>query len=64
MTFDEINEKTGFADGDLFSNADEVRKFFTLQNLISLRGECTLTTMQLQAMASEVIANRWHMVEF
>lgn len=63
MTFDEINEKTGFAEGDLFHSPEEVRRFFTIRNLISLRGECALTTRQLEAIATEVITNRWHMVE-
>jgi hypothetical protein len=63
MTFDEINEKTGFADGDLFRSAEEVRKYFSPRNLTSMRGECTLTTPQLEAIAADVIANKWHMAE-
>lgn len=63
MTFDEINEKTGFADGDLFTSAEDVRGYFTPRNLASIFGECALTTPQLQAMADEVILNKWHMSE-
>ncbi len=63
MTFDEINEKTGFADGDLFTSAEEVRRYFTTHNLYSIFGECSLTASQLEVMAAEVIRNGWHMRE-
>ena len=41
--FDEINNLTGFANGDKFSNDDEVRQYFTVENMLVMFGECHLT---------------------
>jgi predicted DNA-binding transcriptional regulator AlpA len=32
-TFDEINDATGFANGDMFESAEEVRAYFTRENM-------------------------------
>jgi hypothetical protein len=33
QTFGEINDATGFANGDMFESAEQVREYFTLENM-------------------------------
>jgi hypothetical protein len=69
MTFQEINDTTGFANGEKFESPDEVRGYFTRQNLRDMVGgfyndENPIPTQEtLDAMAETVIENRWHMTE-
>lgn len=62
-TFDEINDRTGFANGALFQTEAEVRAYFTTANMDSMFGseESDLDDDALSAMADDVIACRWHM---
>ncbi len=60
-TFDEINYRTGFANGEQFTDEDQVRAYFTPANQISMFGDDAVTVDQYLAMwADLVITNRWH----
>ena len=60
-TFDEINYRTGFANGEPFTDEAQVRAYFTPANQISMFGDDAVTVEQYLAMwADLVIANRWH----
>ena len=59
-TFGEINDYTGFANGDKFDSDEEVRFYFTIDNIMGLFGETgELTQQTLNEMAEIVIKNRW-----
>ena len=60
---DRISEATGFDRGDLFRSVEQVRDYFSVENMRNMFGECPYTQDELHAMAEAVIANRWHMVE-
>ncbi|KKK45928.1 hypothetical protein LCGC14_0999830 [marine sediment metagenome] len=64
MDFYEINDITGFANGDLFENDIDVRKYFTIENMKSMFSdgfdENKITQEELEQMAETVIKNRWH----
>lgn len=62
-TRDHIHEATGFDNGDLFTSEEQVRQYFTVQNITDMFGECPYTQDELDEMAEAVIANRWHMAE-
>src|SRR5690606_26358408 len=57
----EIHYATGFDNGDLFRSAEEVREYFTVANITEMFGSCPYTQAELNEMADEVIAHRWHM---
>ena len=59
-TFTEINDSTGFANGDKFASADEVRAYFTVENMESMFGCVECTVDGLNEMADQVIAHGWH----
>jgi hypothetical protein len=72
--YHEINEVTGFANGDRFETAAQVRDYFTRENLWEMVGheqyvhpgtgeDLTPTQAQLDDWASDVIAHRWHCTE-
>lgn len=70
----EINDITGFENGDRFENNDQVREYFTADNIASMfsdlfthdvgvitrDGKTVLTHADLEEMARLVIENRWH----
>ena len=63
--FSEINDAVGFANGDPFDTPAEVREYFTVATMRLMVGpnaEDVQTPDQddLDAMADDVIANRWH----
>ena len=59
--FDTINDATGFANGDKFTSAAQVRKYFTVKNIQGMfGGECGTSAATLRAWAALVIKNRWH----
>src|SRR5690606_29206869 len=58
----QIHEATGFDNGDLFRSEAEVREYFTVENMRSMFGECSLSQDELDEMAEEVIRHGWHMV--
>src|SRR5690606_9403293 len=60
-TRDRIHDATGFDNGDLFRSAEEVREYFTVANITEMFGSCPYTQDELNEMADEVIAHRWHM---
>jgi hypothetical protein len=63
-TFGQINDATGFANGDQFTSEAQVREYFTVENMrLMFSGECPQTQDDLDAMADAVVENRWHMVE-
>lgn len=60
--FDEINDATGFANGNRFLNADEVRAYFTVEAQQRMFPGDEIDSQEvLDAMAFEVIENHWHM---
>jgi hypothetical protein len=61
-TFEEINDSTGFANGARFESADEVREYFTVENMVRVFGteSCEFDGDNLEAWAATVISRRWH----
>lgn len=58
----QISEATTFDQGDRFTSDEQVREFFTVENL-SLMGLDEVPDQDtLDCMADDVIANRWHLV--
>lgn len=65
-----ISEYTGFDQGDEFTSEQQVREYFTVANLADMglggsdegseRDNHVLTQDELDAMAAEVIRQRWH----
>ena len=64
MTHDEINDATGFANGDTFSNPAEVYAYFTPAAQVGMFGDEAVTdAATLLAWAEAVIDNDWHRSE-
>lgn len=63
MTFTEINDMTGFANGEIFETADDVRAYFTAEAQVQAfgHGEAITCAQRLSEMAETVIAHGWHM---
>lgn len=75
--FNEINDVTGFANGDKFDSAAQVRDYFTVENLHAMVGkgsflkeeedgtftDLTPTQETLDSWATYVIENRLHCAE-
>jgi len=59
-----ISEHTAFDQGDEFKSEDQVRAYFTVENIAEFYddGVCPFAQDELDIMAEAVIANRWHMV--
>ena len=64
MTFDELNDKTGFANGDKFTSEQQVRDYFTVDNFETMFPESMGGTQfdadTLESWADLVIENGWH----
>jgi hypothetical protein len=61
-TFDQINDATGFANGDKWMTDEQIYGYFTTENMRRMfRDQATLTQDELDEMAEVVIENRWHM---
>lgn len=68
--FHDINDVTGFANGDRFESATQIRDYFTVANLHEMVGQgqfvaddgtdLTPTQATLTEWANVVIAQRWH----
>ena len=62
--FFEINDRTGFANGDKFEDADAVRAYFQADAQRGMFGDGCVTDQDLlDEWAELVIENRWHMAE-
>jgi hypothetical protein len=62
MIFDYINDRTGFADGDLFENDKELKAYFTVGNVkAKLGADYEITQAELDEMVGLVISNKWHL---
>ena len=61
LTRQYISEATAFDAGEEFTDADDVRAYFTRENLMRMFDECPYSDAELEDMASVVIDNRWHM---
>ena len=62
LTYEQISDSTGFDAGDRFYGAKEVYEYFTPEAQAEAFGDAATTDREtLNAMADEVIANRWHM---
>ena len=62
-TFIQINEATGFTNGELFGTPDEVREYFKVANL-KKKGFNPIDQKFLDDCAREVIVHGWHMEPF
>ena len=64
LTFDEINDRTGFANGIRFENDQEVREYFTVETMRDILGSVPPsdipTSTDLDVMANTVIEKKWH----
>jgi len=61
-TFDQINDATGFANGDKWMTDEQIYDYFTTENMRRMFcDQATLTQDELDEMAEAVIENRWHM---
>ena len=60
----EISDRTEYDKGPLFNTEAEVRRYFTVMNLRRSVGSAAVASLpgqaELDAMAREVIENRWH----
>ena len=56
-----INDMTGFMNGNLFESDVEVSAYFTIENIDNMFGKCNLNQKTLDIFAELVIANKWHM---
>lgn len=66
LTENYINEQTAFAMGEEFENEQQVREYFTVDNMLHMFGRISDSAAlwsqdDLDAMADAVTANRWHM---
>ena len=62
-TFSEINDHTGFANGDKFTSAEQVREYFTVENMRAMfPGDPFWDQETYDKWAELVITNRWHML--
>ena len=60
-SMDEINDSTGFANGDEFESAQEVEEYFTVENMRDMfSGYCNLSQSELNRYARVVIEEKWH----
>jgi hypothetical protein len=61
--FNEINDHTGFANGDLFCSEEEVFRYFTPDAQKEIFGrDAVLDAELLRSWAEIVVRNRWHTV--
>jgi hypothetical protein len=63
MTIDQINAATGFANGEQFKSAEDVRAYFTQQNMREMFGAedgSRYSQAELDAMAEQVIREGFH----
>lgn len=61
-SFNEINDATGFANGDRFDDAEQVRAYFTAEAQRDMVGHDALTEPDvLEAYADAVVEHGWHM---
>ena len=59
--FDQINNETGFANGDQFTSESQVRDYFTVENMREMfSGDCSQSQSELDEYADAVIENKWH----
>lgn len=68
--FDEINYVTGFANGDKWETADQIRDYFTIATLQSCFWQASAEELAalpsqetLDAWAELVIENHWHQAD-
>jgi hypothetical protein len=61
ITFSEINDSTGFANGEKFTTQAQVRSYFTMSNMHEMFGpHCEVDESTLTDMADAVICEKWH----
>jgi len=61
FTREYIEGQTGFTEGDRFKDEEEVRGFFTVDNMEEIWDDTMFTQEELDEMATLVIENQWHM---
>jgi hypothetical protein len=62
--FDEINDSTGFANGDRFESEKQVREYFTVANMRGMfgPGQSQEDQATLDRYADVVIEQKWHCI--
>lgn len=59
--FDTINNETGFANGEQFTSEEQVRDYFTVENMREMfSGNCNQDQETLSDYAETVIAEKMH----
>lgn len=62
MIFDYLNDRTGFAEGELFENEKELKAYFTVGNVKAKFGaDYEITQAELDEMVGLAISNKWHL---
>ena len=62
LNIHEINDQTGYADGEKFTNEKSVKQYFTVENMRDMQFENELSQSKLDEMAEFVIDNHSHMI--
>ena len=60
FNFFEINDSTAFMNGDKFESKNEVSQYFTVENIINMCDECSISQEVLTLWAESVIAEKNH----
>ena len=60
LNFDEINDITGFANGEMFRTENEVREYFTPESIAEMFGSCEMGVTELHYIGEKVLNNEWH----
>ena len=61
LNLHEINDQTGYADGEKFADEKSVKQYFTVENMRDMQFE-KLSQSELNKMAEFVIDNHSHMI--
>jgi len=57
-----IDEQTGFAQGEMFTSPEQVRAYFTVENMTAMFGSHHEATPEvMDEMAEAVLREGWHM---
>ncbi len=60
INFDEISAFTAFDKGEKFNDEEQVREYFTVDNIIEMFGECAFSQAELDRWANRVLQERRH----
>jgi len=61
LNFSTVNDQTGFANGEMFQSASQVRQYFSVDEQRVIFGDQAIADEALlDRMAQTVIVGRWH----